>query len=279
METPHLLPDPLSDCSTSKCCHPITGKAVRAPTPTSRLRHSTMSDHTPPEPDSPLVMVPPPLSVLPRSKPRARAYSKAQRRLQAAQAAKAESETSIPEERAPIASVSHSVQSTGPSTSTSQQPIITPPDVPAEAIAPAIAATGSTAPASSTTDAKPIGFSESLAEKLGAYAGQPTGIQQMAAAAKKGQTGLGIVNGGKGKEDEDHPLSDKCLKARYDAAPLFQWLTNLCPAGTTTPSWPNDTSFTSPLVSTLSVLSARVHTAWLSSLGWKIPTWRWPSSV
>ena len=61
---------------------------------------------------------------------------------------------------------------------------------------------------------------ETLAEKLGSYAVQPTGITQMAAAAKRGQAGLSVGNSRKGtREDvgdggEEHPLSEKSLKAR-----------------------------------------------------------------
>ncbi|ORX40553.1 kinase-like domain-containing protein [Kockovaella imperatae] len=122
-------------------------------------------------------------------------------------------------------STSHSIHSTNPSTSTdSQQPIITPPDGSSSSTVPTIpsgSGTGGGVPfpnsqSSQSVEQKSItanAFGESLAERLGQYA-QPTGITQMAEAARRGQAGLGISVPAKRSTEEEHPLSDKALKAR-----------------------------------------------------------------
>ncbi|ORY33435.1 kinase-like domain-containing protein [Naematelia encephala] len=66
--------------------------------------------------------------------------------------------------------------------------------------------------ASSTTSVNGLAQSQ---VGLGIMATPQTGASKMAAAAKRGQAGLDGMSGkGKGPEEEDHPLSEKSLKAR-----------------------------------------------------------------
>ena len=206
--------------------------------------------------DGPLVIVPPPLVGLPRSK--ARAESSKARRLTASTALRpVVDELPIPENpEPPIGSLKTTpspdkgngqvLDSTA--TSESQQPPVTPADPsPTHPIIqtpnrPIEAHSGSSSahvlprsdrlervekPDESESYSDPRKMDrwlgnvnyETLAEKLGAYAVQPTGITQMAAAAKRGQAGLSVGSlrkGTRGVEEagEEHPLSEKSLKER-----------------------------------------------------------------